>query len=71
MNKIITLIMCVAFSVTMSGQTIKVEDRVKALEGDVKKLKGQLETQKCQLILFGILLLTKGLSLRRFQSFPA
>ena len=48
MNKIITLIMCVAFSVTMSGQTIKVEDRVKALEGDVNKLKGQLETQKCQ-----------------------
>ena len=47
MNKIIAFIMCVAFSVTMSGQTIKVEDRVKALEGDVKNLKGQLETQKC------------------------
>ena len=47
MNKIIAFIMCVAFSVTMSGQTIKVEDRAKALEGDVKNLKGQLETQKC------------------------
>ena len=44
MNKIITLIMCVAFSATMSGQTVKVEDRVKTLEVDVKNLKGQLET---------------------------
>lgn len=49
MNKIITLIMCVAFSATVSGQTIKVEDRVKALEGDVKTLKGQLETQNSQI----------------------
>jgi TolA-binding protein len=49
MNKIITLIMCVAFSATMSGQTVKVEDRVKALEGDVKTLKGQLETQNSQI----------------------
>ncbi len=49
MNKIITLIMCVAFSATMSGQTVKVEYRVKALEGDVKTLKGQLETQNGQL----------------------
>ena len=45
MNKIITLIMCVAFSATMSGQTVKVEDRVKTLEVDIKNLKGQLETQ--------------------------
>lgn len=49
MNKIITLIMCVAFSATVSGQTIKVEDRVKALGGDVKTLKGQLETQNSQI----------------------
>lgn len=49
MNKIITLIMCVAFSATVSGQTVKVEDRVKALEGDVKTLKGQLETQNGQI----------------------
>lgn len=49
MNKIITLIMCVAFSATVSGQTIKVEDRVKTLEGDVKTLKGQLETQNGQI----------------------
>ena len=50
MNKIITLIMCVAFSATMSGQTVKkVEDRVKALEGDVKNLKGQLETQNSKI----------------------
>ena len=49
MNKIITLIMCVAFSATVSGQTVKVEDRVKALEGDVKNLKGQLETQNGQI----------------------
>ena len=49
MNKIITLIMCVAFSVTMSGQTIKVEDRVKTLEVDIKNLKGQLETQNGQI----------------------
>ena len=48
MNKIITLFMSVAFSATVSGQTVKVEGRVKALEGDVNKLKGQLETQKCQ-----------------------
>ena len=45
MNKIITLIMCVAFSATVSGQTVKVEGRVKALEGDVKILKGQLDSQ--------------------------
>ena len=49
MNKIITLIMCVAFSATMSGQTIKVEDRVKTLEGDVKTLKGQVGTQYSQI----------------------
>ena len=49
MNKIITLIMCVAFSATVLGQTVKVEDRVKALEGDVKNLKGQLETQNGQI----------------------
>lgn len=45
MNKIITLFMCVAFSATVSGQTVKVEGRVKALEGDVKILKGQLDSQ--------------------------
>ena len=45
MNKIITLIMFVTFSATMSGQTVKVEDRVKTLEGEVKTLKGQVETQ--------------------------
>lgn len=49
MNKIITLIMCVAFSATVSGQTVKVEDRVKALEGDVRTLKGLLETQNGQM----------------------
>jgi DNA repair exonuclease SbcCD ATPase subunit len=49
MNKIITLIMCVAFFATVSGQTVKIEDRVKALEGDVKTLKGQLETQNGQI----------------------
>ena len=49
MNKIITLIMCVAFSATVSGQTVKVEDRVKALEGDIKTLKGQVETQNGQI----------------------
>ena len=49
MNKIITLIMCVAFSATVSGQTVKVDDRVKALEGELKTLKGQLETQNSQI----------------------
>ena len=49
MNKIITLNMCVAFFATVSGQTVKIEDRVKALEGDVKTLKGQLETQNGQI----------------------
>lgn len=49
MNKIITLIMCVAFSATVSGQIVKVEDRVKTLEGDVKALKGQLGTQYSQI----------------------
>ena len=49
MNKIITLIMCGAFSATMSGQTVKVEDRVKTLEVDVKNLKGQLETYNSQI----------------------
>ena len=44
MKKIITLIMCVAFSATMFGQTAKVEERVKALEGEAKTLKGQAET---------------------------
>ena len=43
-EQIITLIMCVAFSATVSEQTVKVEDRVKALEGEVKTLKGQLKT---------------------------
>ena len=32
MKRIYTLIMCVAFSATVSGQAVKVEDRVKALE---------------------------------------
>ena len=49
MNKIITLIMCVAFSATVSGQTIKVEDRIKTLEGEVKTLKGQVEMQNGQM----------------------
>lgn len=49
MNKIITLIMCVAFSATVSGQTVKVEYRVKTLEGEVKALKGQVETQNGQM----------------------
>lgn len=49
MNKIITLIMCVAFSATVSGQTVKVEDRIKTLEGDIKNLKCQLETQSGQM----------------------
>ena len=49
MNKIIAFIMCVAFSATMSGQTIKVEDRVKTLEGEVKTLKGQVEMQNGQM----------------------
>ena len=49
MNKIITLIMCVAFSATLSGQTVKVEDRIKTLEGEVKALKGQVETQNGQI----------------------
>ena len=49
MNKIITLIMCVAFSTTMSGQTVKVEDCVKTLEGEVKTLKGQVEMQNGQM----------------------
>ena len=49
MNKIITLIMCVAFSATVSGQTIKVEDRVKTLEGELKTLKVQVEMQNGQM----------------------
>lgn len=49
MNKIITLIMCVAFSTTMTGQTVKVEDYVKTIEGDVKALKGQVETLNGQM----------------------
>lgn len=49
MNKIIALIMFVAFSATMSGQVVKVEDRVKGLEGEVKTLKDQLETQSGQI----------------------
>jgi len=49
MKKIITLIMCVAFSVTMFGQTAKVEERVKTLEGDVRTLKGQVETLQGQI----------------------
>ena len=49
MKKIITLIMCVAFSATMFGQTAKVEERVKALEGDARTLKGQVETLQGQI----------------------
>ena len=49
MKKIITLIMCVAFSATMFGQTAKVEERVKALEGDSRTLKGQVETLQGQI----------------------
>ena len=49
MNKIITLIMCVVFSATMSGQTVKVEDRVKTLEEEVKTLKDLLETHNGQI----------------------
>ena len=49
MSRIITLIMCVAFSVTVSGQTIKVEERVKTLEEEVKTLKSQVETQNGQM----------------------
>ena len=49
MKKILTLIMCVAFSATMFGQTAKVEERVKALEGDAKNLKGQVETLQGQI----------------------
>ena len=41
--------MCVAFSATMFGQTAKVEERVKALEGDAKTLKGQVETLQGQI----------------------
>ena len=49
MKKIITLIMCVAFSATMFGQTAKVEERVKALEGDARTLKRQVETLQGQI----------------------
>ena len=49
MKKILTLIMCVAFSATMLGQTVKVEERVKALEGDAKTLKGQVEALQGQI----------------------
>lgn len=49
MKRIFTLIMCVAFTVTMFGQTAKVEDRTSALEGDVKSLKGQIETLNGQM----------------------
>ena len=49
MKKILTLIMCVAFSATMFGQTAKVEERVKALEGDAKTLKGQAEALQGQI----------------------
>ena len=49
MKKILTLIMCVAFSATMLGQTAKVEERVKALEGDARTLKGQVETLQGQI----------------------
>ena len=49
MKKILTLIMCVAFSATMFGQTAKVEERVKALEGDAKALKGQAEALQAQI----------------------
>ena len=49
MKKIITLIMCVAFSATMFGQTAKVEERVKSLEGDARTLKGQVETLQGQI----------------------
>ena len=49
MKKILTLIMCVAFSATMFGQTAKVEERVKALEGDARTLKGQAETLQGQI----------------------
>lgn len=42
--------MCVAFSATVSGQTVKVEDRVKALEGEVKTLKSQVETLNGQIV---------------------
>ena len=41
--------MCVAFSATMFGQTAKVEERVKALEGDARTLKGQVETLQGQI----------------------
>ena len=41
--------MCVAFSTTMMGQTVKVEDCVKTIEGDVKALKGQVETLDAQM----------------------
>lgn len=49
MKKILTLIMCVAFSATMLGQTAKIEERVKALEGDARTLKGQVETLQGQI----------------------
>lgn len=49
MKKILTLIMCVAFSATMFGQTAKVEERVKALEGDARILKGQAEALQAQI----------------------
>lgn len=49
MKRIFTLIMCVALTATMFGQTAKVEDRTSALEGDVKSLKCQIETLNGQM----------------------
>ena len=49
MKRIFTLIMCVALTATMFGQTAKVEDRTSVLEGDVKFLKSQIETLKGQM----------------------
>ena len=49
MNKIITLIMCVAFSATMSGQTVKVEEEVKTLKGQVEMQNGQMASMQSRL----------------------
>lgn len=49
MKKILTLIVMVAFSATMFGQTTNVATKVTALEGEVKTLKGQIETLNGQM----------------------
>lgn len=49
MKKLITLIIIVSMSVSMFGQTPKVEDRVATLEGQVKSLQSEMNSVQSQI----------------------